>query len=104
MGIFILNTRFTGGGLKISPDAKYNDGLLDIVIMHEMSKFDFLNTLPKAFKGKHVGHPSIQIIRSKEIRVTASVPMRKNFDGNIIGTIPVDAKILPLALNVLVPS
>lgn len=104
MGVFILNNRYTGGGVQIAPDAKYNDGLLDVVIMHEMGKLEILGVLPKAYSGKHVGHPSIQILRTKKIRITAPTPMRKDFDGNIYGTTPVDTEVLPRALNVLVPG
>lgn len=104
MGIFILNTRYTGGGVQVAPDAVYDDGLLDVVIMHEMGKLEFLNILPKAFSGKHIGHPKVQVIRAEKIRITTAEPLRKDFDGNIYGTTPVDAVVLPKALKVLVPS
>lgn len=104
MGIFILNTRYTGGGVQVAPDAVYDDGLLDVAIMYEMGKLEFLNILPKSFKGKHVGHPKVQIIRTGKIRINTEQPLRKDFDGNIYGTTPVDAKVLPKGLNILVPA
>jgi len=103
MGIFILNTRFTGGGLQIAPEAKYDDGILDVVIMHRMSKVDFLTTLPKAYKGKHLSNPRCQLFRTKTIKVTSAEPLRKLFDGNVFGESPVEARILPGALKVWVP-
>lgn len=104
MGIFILNTRFTGGGLQIAPEAKYDDGLLDVVVMHEMSKTNFLATLPKAYKGKHLSNPACEIFQTKTIKVTTAEPMRKLFDGNVFGESPVDAQIVPNALRVWVPG
>ena len=104
MGIFILNTRFTGGGLQIAPDAKYDDGLLDVVVMHEMGKMNFLTTLPKAYKGKHLSNPACEIFQTKSVKITTAEPMRKLFDGNVYGESPVDAQIIPGALNVWAPK
>lgn len=102
MGIFILNTRFTGGGLQIAPEAKYDDGILDVVIMHEMGKLDFLSTLPKAYKGTHLSNPRCEIFHTRGIKVTTAEPLRKLFDGNVFGESPVDARVLPGALKVWV--
>jgi YegS/Rv2252/BmrU family lipid kinase len=104
MGIFILNTRFTGGGLQLAPHAKYDDGLLDVVIMHEMSKMNFLTTLPKAYKGKHLTNPACELFQTKTIKITTAEPMRKLFDGNVYGESPVDAHIIPNALKIWVPG
>jgi len=104
MGIFILNTRFTGGGLQIAPDAKYDDGILDVVIMHQMSKLDFLSTLPKAYQDKHLSNPRCELFQTKTIKVTTAEPMRKLFDGNVFGSSPVDAQVMPEALKIWVPG
>ncbi|MTI95826.1 MAG: diacylglycerol kinase family lipid kinase [Firmicutes bacterium] len=104
MGLFVLNTRFTGGGLQIAPEARYDDGLLDVVIMHEMNKLGFLTTLPKAYKGKHTTHPKVQFLRTRKLKVTTLEPLPKLFDGNVYGTSPIDAELLPGALRVWVPG
>ncbi len=104
MGIFILNTRFTGGGLQIAPHAVYDDGLLDVVVMHEMKKTNFLRTLPKAYKGTHLSNPAVEVFRTTKISVTSAEPMAKLFDGNVFGHSPVEAHIMPAALRVWVPG
>jgi len=104
MGVFILNTPYTGGGVNLAPDASMDDGAFDVVIMNEMRKLEFLRLLPKSYKGKHVGSPNVRIIRTSKIKITTVTPMRKNFDGNIIGITPIDAQVLPLALRVIVPG
>lgn len=103
MGIFILNTPFAGGGVMLAPAARWDDGMFDVLIMHEMGKLEFLNTLPKAYKGKHVKNRHIEIIRTTRIKIAAQLAMRKNFDGNIIGATPVQAEVLPRALKIRVP-
>lgn len=102
-GVFVLNTKFTGGGLLLAPDALPDDGWLDIVLMGELSRLDFLWTLPKAYKGGHLKHPAVSIYRAKRVAVTADQPLPKLFDGNTFGSSPLEATIAPLALEVAVP-
>ncbi len=103
-GVFILNTQYCGGGLQIAPEARHNDGWLDVAVMHAAGKFDFLTTLPKAYKGTHVGKSWLQFIRTKKITVTTEEVLRKDFDGNIYGQSPIEAELLPAALDVWVPA
>lgn len=104
MGLFILNTRFTGGGVQVAPRARHDDGMLDVVIMREMGKLEFLNLLPKAYKGKHLAHPQVDYYLTRKIKVTTALPMRKDFDGNVYGQSPVDAEVIPGAVKVWVPQ
>lgn len=102
--VFILNTPFTGGGLQIVPQAKIDDGYLDIAIMGSISKPSLAITLPKAYKGNHVGHPAITFYRGKKVSIKTERPLRKLFDGNVYGQSPLEAEILPQALSVIVPA
>ncbi len=102
--IFVLNTPFTGGGLQIVPHAVIDDGFLDIAVMGDISKAGLAVTLPKAYKGKHVGHPAFSFHRGKKVSIQTEKPLRKLFDGNVYGQSPLEAEILPQALSVLVPA
>jgi diacylglycerol kinase (ATP) len=102
--IFVLNTPFTGGGLQIVPQAKIDDGFLDIAVMGDISKLGLAVTLPKAYKGKHVGHPAFTFYKGKKVTIKTERPLRKLFDGNVYGQSPLEAEILPQALSVLVPA
>ncbi|MDW7658212.1 MAG: diacylglycerol kinase family lipid kinase [Bacillota bacterium] len=102
--VFVLNMPFTGGGLQIVPTARPDDGLLDICVIKNMSKADLFLTLPKAYKGKHVGHPDIAFFRCRQVTINTEHPRRKLFDGNVFGNAPLSAEILPEALSVLVPQ
>lgn len=104
MGIFILNTRFTGGGMQIVPTAAYNDGLLDIMVLKKMSRLDVILTIPKVYKGKHLNHPKVSFYRSQTIEIESTEPMRKTFDGNVYGLTPLRTKIMPRRLSVIVPE
>ncbi len=102
-GIFVLNTRFTGGGLMIAPQADETDGLLDVVLMREISRLDLCRTLPKVYRGRHVGHPALTFLRGRRVFASTSSPVHKVFDGNVLGSAPLEAQIIPGGLRVLVP-
>lgn len=101
--VFILNTPYTGGGLYMSPGARFDDGLFDIVLIEDMGKLDFLATLPRAYRGTHLSHPRVRLIRSSWVRIRTEKPLGKMFDGNVYGRSPVEAKVVPGGLRCLVP-
>ncbi|MCL4426667.1 MAG: diacylglycerol kinase family lipid kinase [Firmicutes bacterium] len=102
--VFILNTPYTGGGLYMSPGARYDDGLFDLVLIGEMGKLDFLTTLPRAYRGTHLSHPRVALLQSPWVKIETEKPLGKMFDGNVFGRSPVEARILPGGLRCLVPS
>lgn len=102
--VFVLNMPFTGGGLQIVPTARPDNGYLDICVIKNMSKAGLFMTLPKAYKGGHVGHPDIAFFRCRQVTINTEQPRRKLFDGNVFGSSPLSAEILPSALSVLVPQ
>src|SRR6185503_16154320 len=61
-----------GGGMMLAPDARPDDGVFDVVRIGDVSKVDFLTTAPKIYKGKHVSHPKVEIVRSARVAVDAA--------------------------------
>lgn len=103
-GIFVLNTSSVGGGFRFSPEADITDGLLDIMIVEPVTTWDLLSTLPKAYKGKHLGHPAIRLHRARSVRIETTRPIPKMFDGEVLGTTPIEVTVKPKALKVVVPA
>ena len=64
-----------GGGMKIAPDASIDDGLLDLVIVREVSKVNLLRVFPKVYSGKHASHPAVEIIRTQRAILSIDRPM-----------------------------
>ncbi len=100
----VANGRFLGGGMKLAPDARPDDGLFDVVLVGDVSKLDFVTTSPKLYRGGHVGHPRIEIVRSPWVsdrrrRRRCSLEL----DGEQDGTTPVRFEIVPGALRLRVP-
>lgn len=102
VAVFVLNTRFTGGGMMVSPQAAPDDGLLDVVLIRKISRLALLGLLPKVYSGKHLGHPCVEIYHARRVSFTPDpdVRMIKMFDGNIQGMAPLTAELLPSVLTV----
>ncbi len=92
-----------GGGMRVCPDASFDDGLFDILILHEISTIEFLKVFPKVFSGKHVGHPAVEILRGRQVRLEASAII-SYADGERFAPLPMSCENVPAALNVLVPD
>ncbi|MBD8058808.1 diacylglycerol kinase family lipid kinase [Cellulomonas sp. JH27-2] len=100
------NVPWIGGGLKIAPDAVVDDGLLDIVLAGPFTKPGVVKIFPSIYPGKHVGHPAVQVRRSRSILIEPAPelgppPPVAFADGERIGPLPLLAQVVPGALRVL---
>ena len=98
------NSKASGGGMFLAPDAELDDGLLEIVCSSESSKLKFLRHLPKVFKGTHVEDPEVEIFRAREVRIRADRPFAVYADGDPIADLPATVRAVPHAVRVLVPA
>ena len=96
MLIAIGNGSSYGGGMRVCPDANLHDGLFDIMILHPVSKLEFIKVFPTVYKGTHVEHPQVEVIRAKAIRIESSAVAYA--DGERIGQLPVQVESLPQSL------
>lgn len=92
-----------GGGMMITPDAKMDDGLLDVMIVRPLSRINFLRIFPSVFKGTHVTRKEVSIIRARTVRIEGQGVVI-TADGESVGPAPVDVELVPGALRVLAPS
>jgi diacylglycerol kinase (ATP) len=101
--VTVANTTSFGGGMRVSPDADVADGLLDVMIVHELSIPAFLRVFPKVFSGTHVSHPAVETHRATRVRLEAD-GIRSQADGEMFADLPIDAEVVPGALRVVVPA
>src|SRR5262249_35298254 len=59
-----MNGDYSAGGMWISPDARPDDGFLDVVLLGDFSKPEFAVTFPKIYRGRHVSHRKVEIVRA----------------------------------------
>lgn len=98
------NTRQYGGGIRITPDAVVDDGLLDLCIVHRTTRAQLLKTLPKAYTGAHVRSPFVEMGRGPTFEFTSAIPMAVYADGEPLTTTPVSFAIATGKLRVAVPA
>lgn len=98
------NSRAYGGGMLLAPDARLDDGELDVVLVAPESRGQFVRALPTVFKGTHVDLPTVTVLRGREVRIAADRPFVVYADGEPIGELPVTIRAVPGAVRVLLPA
>ncbi|MBM4340924.1 MAG: diacylglycerol kinase family lipid kinase [Deltaproteobacteria bacterium] len=104
MMVSVANAPFYGGGMKIAPQAIMDDGVLDICIVKEISKFELLRQFPKVFKGTHVTHPRIMMAAGRTIKIVSNEERDLFADGEHAGKLPVECTVNNRTIRVLAPS
>ena len=100
----IGNTRQYGGGIRITPDAVPDDGLLDICIVHRTTRVQLLKTLPKAYTGAHVKSPFVEMGRGRAFHFASEQPMAVYADGEPLTRTPVSFGLCERRLKFVVPG
>ncbi len=99
--IAVANFPNYGGGMNICPGASYSDGVLDICIVHGISRFELMRIFPLVFAGKHIRHSGVSILHGKVVKVLSSSPMLAHGDGELIGQTPVEIAVRTEAVHVI---
>jgi YegS/Rv2252/BmrU family lipid kinase len=100
--ILMSNGKFGGGGMCAAPDADLTDGLLDVLVVGDLSKPDLLWSLPKIYKGTHLTHPKVTSKRAREIELRSTEALSLQADGELLGELPARCYVLPSALSIAV--
>ena len=99
MLVSVANNPSLGGGMRIVPHADLSDGLLDVFIVHPLSRLGLLAVFPRVFAGEHVDHPAVEFLRARRVRIEGP-DVVAYADGERIGPLPVDIEVAPGALSV----
>jgi diacylglycerol kinase (ATP) len=99
--VVVANGRSYGGGMRVAPDARFDDGLLDVVVIGNLGKPGFLATFPKVYSGRHVEHPLVSVHHASRVELASDRPRTVYADGEHAGELPMVFEIEPSALTVL---
>ena len=100
----VCNGRYLGGGMMMCPEAEPDDGVFDVLLIGDVTKRDLLLVLPKTYKGNHLPHPRLELLRGKVVTVESAEPLPIELDGEQPGTTPARFEVLPRALRLRVPA
>ncbi|MBZ5507544.1 MAG: diacylglycerol kinase family lipid kinase [Acidobacteriia bacterium] len=102
--IAVGNAHRYGGGMKVTPQARPDDGLLDICVVGRMNKLKLLCWVPTIFFGGHLGLKQVEYFRAPEVRIDAGRELELYADGEYACKTPLEIGVLPRALRVIVPG
>jgi YegS/Rv2252/BmrU family lipid kinase len=103
----VANSRYFGGGMKIAPDAKLDDGFLDVVNIGDIKTAKILLNAYKLYNGSHLELEEVKSTLARRIEVSAANANQTIFietDGELPGKLPAIYEIVPRALKVRVPK
>lgn len=105
--VVAANSGYYGFGKHIAPDARVDDGLLDVILIRSAPKKLFFAVMRELEDGSHVRRPEVEVMRGREVRIELAGPPGRTLpygaDGELPGVLPVTARVLPGALRVLAP-
>jgi YegS/Rv2252/BmrU family lipid kinase len=102
----VANARYFGGGMKIAPEAKLDDGLLDVVAVGDLDTLKILTNVYRLYLGTHLGMREVRHARARRIEVSADKlgeHVLIEIDGELAGALPATFEIIPRALRVRAP-
>jgi len=99
--LVVSNSKFTGGKMKIAPQADAQDGRADLVVFNDVNRREILQIFGRVFSGTHTRHPKVLCRRVRELAIDADPPQLLMADGELLGETPARLKVLPGELTVL---
>ena len=95
----VANAPAFGGGMMIAPEAVMDDGLVDLFIVHKISRLELIKIFPSVYKGGHVNHPAVEFVRAKHVTINSG-QMPAFADGESVGRGPLKTQLVAGALKV----
>jgi diacylglycerol kinase (ATP) len=95
------NTPLYGGGMKIAPKARMDDGLLDVCIVGGVDPLRLLRLFPTVYSGNHLNVREVEYFHADRLRVETEQPMDVYADGEYVCPTPVEVAVREKALKVI---
>ncbi len=98
------NTPFYGGNIRIAPDARPTDGLLDLCVIDPVSRLRAVRLIPQLLAGRHGSLPIVQFHRARRLTIDSRTPCEIWADGERIAATPVTIEVVPGAVRIPTPA
>lgn len=99
--INVGNGRYCGGGMRQTPDALPDDGLLDVTVINGIGKFEIIRSLKMLYDGSILSHPKINGYKCKNLKVSSDSILWAEADGESLGHTPAEFSIIPSGINII---
>ncbi len=101
--VAFANTPVYGGGMKIAPRARLDDGQLDVCVVGNVSKPRLLRLFPSVYFGRHLGIREVEYFQTGCLRIENEAPLDVYADGEYVCRTPIEVSVAPQVLTVVVP-
>ena len=95
MLVAVANTRCYGGGMLICPQARPDDGLLDVIVVREVGRLRFLRLFPRVFTGSHLELPEVTVLRGRHVSLSVAGDVVAHADGERLAAPPLVCEVRP---------
>jgi diacylglycerol kinase family enzyme len=100
----VANTPVFGGGMRIAPHAKLDDGKLDVCVVRGMQVFKLFCLFPTVYFGRHLGFKEVEYTQTETVRIETEHPFDVYADGEYVCKTPVSFSVARAALQVISSS
>ena len=101
INVVVANGQFFGGGMNIAPRASTSDGLFDVQVFSGPKRLAF-SVMPRVLRGTHLTHRAVHRYVGESVTVRGDADLAVEADGEVIGIGPVDVRIIPSAIDLIV--
>lgn len=102
--VVVANGQYFGGGMWVAPQARPDDGLLEVAVIGDVGRLEVVGNVPRLYRGTLAEHPKVRYFRGRRVTVTSGDEVLLDLDGEQPGRAPVTFEVLPGALSCLVPA
>jgi diacylglycerol kinase (ATP) len=99
--IVVANGQYFGGGMWVAPDARLDDGFLNLVTIGDVSKTEVLTNVTRLYRGTIAEHPKVKTFPTRSLELTSEEEVFIDLDGELVGRLPARFQILPQKLSVI---
>jgi len=103
----VANNICAGGGMMFAPEAKLDDGLMDVLLSSNLTRASILRELKRIRTGDHLKNPNVRSMKAMRVIVehlTPNDPLPLEADGNVRGHTPAEFRIMPKAIQLVLPE
>lgn len=93
--------QYCGGGMRQTPDAIPDDGLINVTVVGKLSKWKFLSKVPSLFKGDIYRHKEVRHTTGRRVEISAAPYSYMEVDGEPVGITPVRIEVIPAGVQVV---
>lgn len=102
-GIVISNGNYTGGGMQLTPDAKLNDGYLDVLLIPALTRKEMVSVFPHIYSGQHLKDKRFRCYKIKSLTFLVAENVKSEADGETLNELPLKVEVIPSSLRIIQP-